>query len=88
MNEPQFAQHLADNGYSEANTVIYEPGMSNDMHTHPFSACLLIQEGAMTIVTEQGPVTYQPGDTCEVTAGTLHSEQSGANGVTFLAGRK
>tara|TARA_R110002111_G_scaffold120201_1_gene183275 strand:+ start:102 stop:368 length:267 start_codon:yes stop_codon:yes gene_type:complete len=88
MNQNQFHDYLASNAYGPAKSVNYQPNTSNEMHTHEFSACLLIVEGALTLTTETGSVTHRPGDTCEVSAGTLHSEKTGVEGVTFLAGRK
>jgi quercetin dioxygenase-like cupin family protein len=88
MNQTQFEDYLASNAYAPAKAVTYPAHMSNDMHSHEFSACLLIVDGALTLTTQTGSVTHQPGDTCEVPAGTPHSEATGADGVTFLAGRK
>ncbi|NQV98586.1 MAG: cupin domain-containing protein [Rhodospirillales bacterium] len=88
MNRNEFEQYLASNAYAPAQAVTYPPHMSNDMHTHEFTACLLIVEGTLTLTTESGAITYQTGESCEVAAGTLHSEQTGADGVTFLASRK
>lgn len=88
MNIEDFKQNLADQGYSEATSVTYEPGMENEMHTHEFSGSLLVLEGEFTLVTESGSVTHAPGDTCQLGAGILHSERAGPDGTTFLVGKK
>ncbi len=88
MNEAQFRQQLQEQGYSEAQSLEYEPNSVNDMHTHDFSAFALVLSGEFTLVTEDGSVTHQPGDACKLAAGTLHSEQTGANGATILIGKK
>ncbi len=88
MDIEQFKQSLLDQGYNEASSVTYEPGMENDMHTHDFSASLYVLEGEMTVVTEAGAQTHLSGDTCQVDAGTLHLERAGPDGVTFLVGKK
>ena len=88
MTIEAFKQSLADQGYSEAKSVTYEPGMENEMHTHEFSASLYVLEGAFTLVTEEGAVTHAPGESCQLDAGILHCERAGPEGTTFLVGRK
>lgn len=88
MNEAQFRQQLKEQGYSEAQTLEYGPNSVNDMHTHDFSAFALVLSGEFTMVTEDGPVTHQPGQACKLAAGTRHSEQTGASGATLLIGKK
>ena len=88
MNEADFRQALKEQGYGEATPVELEPDFSNDMHTHDFSAFLLVQSGEFTLVTEEGSVTHGPGETCQLAAGRHHCERTGAQGVRFLLGRK
>ena len=88
MNEAQFKQQLEEQGYSEAQSIDYEPNMANDMHTHDFSAFVLVLSGEFTLVTEGGSATHQPGESCKLAAGTLHSEQTGASGASLLIGKK
>jgi quercetin dioxygenase-like cupin family protein len=84
----KFKQSLADQGYSNATSVTYEPSMENEMHTHEFSGSLFVLEGEFTLVTEAGSGTYLPGETCKLDAGVLHSERAGPDGTTFLVGKK
>ncbi len=88
MNEAHFRVRLQEQGYGEAQAVEFEPNLVNDMHTHDFSAFVLVVSGEFTLVTESGPVTHQPGETCKLAAGTLHSEQTGETGATILIGKK
>ncbi len=88
MNEAQFRQQLHEQGYGEAQPVEFEPNFAADMHTHDFSAFVLVTSGAFTLVTEDGSVTHQLGEACTLAAGTLHSEQTGADGATILLGKK
>lgn len=88
MTEAEFAQQLETEGYSVATVIKIEPGMSNDMHTHDFSAFVMVQSGTFTLVTEDASVTHQPGETCKLSAGILHCEQAGAEGATILIGKK
>ena len=88
MDEAQFRQQLQEQGYGEAQALEFEPNSAKDMHTHDFSAFVLVLSGAFTLVTEDDSVTHQPGETCKLAAGTLHSEQTGASGATILIGKK
>lgn len=88
MNEGQFKQQLQEQGYSEAQSLDFEPNLVNDMHTHDFSAFVFVLCGKFTLATEDGSVTHQPGEACKLAAGTLHSEQTGASGATILIGKK
>ncbi len=88
MDEAQFRQQLQEQGYGEAQALEVEPNSVKDMHTHDFSAFVLVLSGEFTLVTEDDSVTHQPGETCKLAAGTLHSEQTGASGATILIGKK
>lgn len=87
MDEAQFRQQLQEQGYGEGQLLEYEANMANDMHTHDFSAFVLVLSGEFTLVTEGGSATHQPGESCKLAAGTLHSEQTGASGASLLIGR-
>ncbi len=88
MNEAQFKQQLQEQGYGAAELLECEANMDKDMHVHDFSASGLVVSGEFTMVTEDGSVTHQPGDTCKLAAGTLHAEQTGAAGARILIGKK
>ena len=88
MNEAEFRQQCQEQGYGEAESIDYEPNTVKDMHTHDFSAFAFVLSGEFTMVTEDGSVTHQPGESCKLAAGTLHSEQTGASGATILVGKK
>lgn len=88
MNEAHFRRQLRRQGYGEAQSLEYEPNSVSDMHTHDVSALAFVHSGEFTLVTEDGSATHQPGETFEVVAGTLHSEQTGASGATILFGTK
>lgn len=88
MNEARFRRQLQEQGYGEARSVEFEPNLVNDMHTHDFSAFVLVVSGEFTLVTEDGSATHQPGATCTLAAGTLHREQTSESGATILIGTK
>lgn len=88
MNEAEFKQACLNQGYGAAEALECAPNMSGDMHTHEFSAFAMVTRGEFTVLLESGPVTHKPGEVCKVDAGTLHTEQTGAEGATLLIGKK
>ena len=88
MDQAQFKQACIDEGYSGAEPLEFEPNLRCDMHTHEFSAYAMVVSGEFTVVRESGSTTHKPGETCKVDAGTLHAEQTGAEGATVLIGKK
>ncbi len=88
MTEAQFRRQLQEQGYGEAQLLEFEPNSVKDMHTHDFSAFVLVLDGELTLVTEDGPATHRPGEACKLAAGTLHAEQTGAGGARILIGKK
>ena len=88
MTEDDFRQLLTEQGYDEVRAVGYEPGFANDLHTHDFSALLMVVDGELILGREDGSEIIRAGQTCEVPAGTVHSEGTGAIGASVLAGIK
>lgn len=82
MNEVEFRQRAADLGYGEPQAKDYAPNQSGDLHSHDFSAIAMVADGEFILEFEDGEVTYGPGDSCEVAAGTMHSEKTGSAGAT------
>jgi len=88
MNEQQFRQHLQSNGYGDGEIKDFEPNTDGPMHTHEFSAKLMVMSGEFTLARESGATTYGPGEICELEAGVLHTERTGSAGARVLLGRK
>jgi quercetin dioxygenase-like cupin family protein len=88
MDRTAFETELRQQGYAEIVDRRMEAGALNPEHSHEFDARLLILEGAMTIASEGAERTYRAGDTFAMTAGCLHAEHSGPEGVRYLAGRR
>lgn len=89
MDKPTFEKQLSDRGYGEPREHFFESSKDVDMHTHDFSAMLLVTEGEFRLVLEDGTHTFAPGDWCELEAGTLHTEKTGPDGAkTLLATRQ
>jgi mannose-6-phosphate isomerase-like protein (cupin superfamily) len=87
IDEAGFRAALARDGFEPFERSL-PPGPRSEEHTHPFDARLLILEGAFTVALGGKPVTFRPGDVCEVAAGAPHTEEPGPEGVRYIAGRR
>ena len=87
MNRAEFEADLRREGYDLREGNI-EPNVHRGAHAHEFDARLFVLEGSVTLVFGTGRCTYGPGDSCDVTAGTMHEEHTEAEGVRFVAGRR
>jgi len=47
-----------------------------------------VLDGSITLVFGTDRVTYGPGDSCSVPAGTFHEEHTDAAGVRYVSGRR
>ena len=88
MTEDQFREQLREQGYGEARIRDFEPNLDKEMHTHDQPAMALVMRGEFTLVLERESTTYKPGEWCELLAGTLHTERTGASGATVLLAYK
>lgn len=88
MTEAQFRQLLHAKGFETPQIKEYAPETDGDMHSHDFDVMLLVQDGPFTLATETGETIYQTGDLCELNAGVLHVERTGADGARVLLGKK
>lgn len=82
MNEAEFKQRAAALGYGEPQVKDFPPNQNGEMHTHDFTAFAMVADGEFILEYEDGDVSYMPGDTCELAAGTRHNEKTGPNGAT------
>jgi mannose-6-phosphate isomerase-like protein (cupin superfamily) len=87
MNRTEFEADLRREGYELREGKI-DPNVHRDAHAHDFDARLFVLEGSVTLVFGSDRVSYGPGDSCNVPAGTMHEEHTEADGVRFLAGRR
>jgi quercetin dioxygenase-like cupin family protein len=87
MDRPAFEAALQRDGYE---VVVREmaPNSINPDHTHEFDARVMVLSGSMTLAIGGGRQVRCPGDQWDIPAGTLHAEEAGADGVTYMAGRK
>ena len=88
MTEDEFRKLLAEQGYEEIRENKYPPGSDGEPHTHEFSALLMVLEGEFILAREDGSETFLVGQTCDVPAGTVHTERTTQLGARVLAGIK
>lgn len=85
MNRAEFEANAQQEGYEIREGEI-EPHRHRGAHAHEFDARILVLEGSMTLVFGNDPVTYHPGDSCTVPAGTMHEEHTEVDGMRYVAG--
>lgn len=88
MKKEEFEALLTSEGYQEIVTVMREGGQAMEPHRHPFEAKALVLAGEIWISSEQQDRCYRPGDRFHLAADEEHSERYGAQGVTYVVGRK
>lgn len=88
MTEAEFRQQLKANGFPEPEILEREGNLTNDDHSHDFTACALILEGEISVITAEGTTTCRTGDTFTLTRGVVHHESYGPQGAKFLLARQ
>lgn len=87
MNRPEFEADLLREGY-EVREGSIEPHRHSEAHAHGFDARVFVLDGSITLVFGENRVTYGPGDSCSVPAGTMHEEHTETDGVRYVSGRR
>lgn len=87
MTRAEFEAELVRDGY-EAREGEIKPDVHREPHAHDFDARLFVLDGSLTLAFGTDRVTYRPGDSCTVPAGTMHAEHTDADGVRFVSGRR
>ena len=87
MDRAEFEASLRQEGYEVREGEI-EPHRHREAHAHDFDARILVLDGSITLVFGTERVTYRPGDSCNVPAGTMHEEHTEADGARYVAGRR
>lgn len=87
MTRDDFEAELRRDGYEIGEGEI-QPHVHRELHAHDFDARLFVLKGLLTIAFGDGRVTYGPGDSCSVPAGTVHAEHTEAESVHYVAGKR
>lgn len=88
MNQTEFYELLAHQGFPEPILVEYPANGSLDTHTHNFEALALVINGSMTIIIDGVKSDYSVGDVFHLKHQQPHQESYGPIGVKYLASRK
>ena len=87
MTRDEFEAELRRDGYEVRDGEI-NPNVHREAHAHEFDARVLVLDGTITLVFGTDRVTYRPGDSCSIAAGTMHAEHTEADGVRYVSGRR
>jgi quercetin dioxygenase-like cupin family protein len=87
MNQREFEAELRREGYQ----IFYgglKAGEVNPEHAHDWEARVMVIGGEITLTRAGKPETFRAGDSCSVSAGEMHAEHVGPQGVAYVAGRR
>jgi mannose-6-phosphate isomerase-like protein (cupin superfamily) len=87
MNRAEFEADASREGYELREGAI-KPNEHRPPHVHDWDARLFVLEGALTLVRGGDRETFGPGQSCSLSAGTLHEEHTEADGVKYVAARR
>jgi uncharacterized cupin superfamily protein len=88
MEQQDFLDMLARDGFAPPVEVARPPGGGLDEHTHPFEAKALILDGEIRIAAGGHERLYRPGEVFHLQANEPHRESYGPQGVRYLSGRR
>jgi quercetin dioxygenase-like cupin family protein len=87
MNRADFEADGRREGYEIRDGEI-KPNVHSKPHVHDWDARLLVIDGSLTLVRGDGRETFGPGDSCSLSANTLHEEHTEDDGVRYVAARR
>jgi quercetin dioxygenase-like cupin family protein len=88
MNEATFRVMLASKGFPEPTVIEREANLVTTDHVHDYTACALILDGQISVVTADGTTTCGPGDIFSLDGGITHHEQYGPAGARLLFSKR
>lgn len=88
MDTKEFEKQLKQGGYLDVEMKKAAPNFLSKPHTHEFDVRALIMDGQLALTRDGRTDTYRAGQIFEMDAGCLHTEQYGAEGTTYLVGRR
>jgi mannose-6-phosphate isomerase-like protein (cupin superfamily) len=88
MDAGQFERQAQVDGFAAPQVLDIGPNVKRELHTHDATCFLLVQDGRLTMLTEDGVEEFGPGETCLMPAGKLHAECTGPAGARGLIARK
>ncbi len=88
MTPEEFEASVLAEGYSPVVHVVRTDDYSLADHQHTFDACALITTGEFIITVDGISRSYKAGEIFRLSAGTVHQERAGLQGVSYIAGRR
>ncbi len=88
MIPTEFAADLARTGHGGPAELRLGPGERRTPHTHPFAVRGLVTRGTLILAREGREDRHEVGDTFELAREAEHFEAAGAEGATYLVGRR
>jgi quercetin dioxygenase-like cupin family protein len=88
MNREDFTRSLTHENFNEALEKSLSSGVHNALHAHEFDVRALVTQGAISLTVNGVTTRYAEGDVFAMAAGCAHVEDVGAEGVTYLVGRR
>jgi len=88
MDTTELAPHWQRAGSLEVETTQVKPNVVTQPPAHPFDARGFRLAGQLTWTWEGQTHTLRVGETFDMPAGCVHSEQYGPEETTFLLGRR
>lgn len=88
MNRESFTESLQEQQFNEVLEKSLGAGEHNAAHSHPFDVRALVTQGDIKLTVEGVTTHYNAGEIFTMVAGCTHEESVGADGVTYLVGRR
>jgi len=88
MDHSAFAQSCAQDGFEAVEERQGKAGFTSKMHTHPFTARIMVLSGEFSLTRDGGTEVYTAGGSFTMQPGCEHAESFGAEGATYLVARK
>ena len=85
---PDYYKKIKNLGYDSIEIRKLESNLNLEAHFHPFTACMIILEGVVSLKDKNQNYTLKPGDFIEVGSNELHSEKTTKNGAVVIYGKK
>jgi quercetin dioxygenase-like cupin family protein len=88
MTPVEFEATVLAEGYSAVVHIDRAADYRLGDHQHSFDACALITAGEFVIAVDGVSRSYKAGEIFRLPAGTVHQENAGLQGVSYIAGRR
>lgn len=88
MDQSAFEQSCARDGFEAVEEGHGKPGFTSKMHTHPFTARIMVLSGEFRVSRNGGSEVYTAGGSFTMDCGCEHAESFGVDGSTYLVARK